>query len=177
MLKDIRLYIGISVVAVLAALLMAVLLAVTLFAKRPQVAQTPGSSPGVTTSSTAPADLVSSTSPDKMMALMQGEGYSVTKEGQGIIWKIDGKRAVMLVSQSGNGLLFVTAYSDGNATPEKINEWNKTKRYSRTYLDDEGDPVLEVDLDLEGGVSRARVLDYLKTCRVSLASWTQEVIR
>ncbi len=177
MLKDIRLYIGISVVAVLAALLMAVLLAVTLYTKRPQVAQTPASSPSVAASSTSSADLVSSTSPDKMLALMQGEGYSVTKEGQGIIWKIDGKRSVVLVSQSGNGLLFMTAFSDGNATPEKINAWNKTKRYSRTYLDDEGDPVLEVDLDLEGGVSHARVLDYLKTCRVSLAAWTQEVIR
>ena len=39
---------------------------------------------------------------------------------------------------------------------EKINEWNRTKRFGRAYLDKENDPILEMDVDLDdGGVSTA----------------------
>lgn len=34
-----------------------------------------------------------------------------------------------------------------------INEWNQEYRYGRAYLDSEGDPVLEADLSLEGGIT------------------------
>jgi hypothetical protein len=45
---------------------------------------------------------------------------------------------------------------DLKATPglARINEWNRTKRFGRAYLDKEEDPILEMDVDLDdGGVS------------------------
>lgn len=31
----------------------------------------------------------------------------------------------------------------------KINEWNRDKRFSKAYIDDEGDPFLEMDVNLD----------------------------
>ena len=60
---------------------------------------------------------------------------------------------------------------------DKINAWNAGKRYSRSYLDEEKDPCLELDLDLAGGVTRERIVDFLLTCKQSLATCEKEVLR
>jgi len=39
---------------------------------------------------------------------------------------------------------------------EKLNEWNRTKRFARAYRDTENDPVLVMDIDTDkGGVPQA----------------------
>lgn len=46
---------------------------------------------------------------------------------------------------------------------EKINEWNRGKRFGRAYLDKENDPILEMDVDLDdGGVSHALFIDNIQ---------------
>lgn len=42
---------------------------------------------------------------------------------------------------------------DLKATPglARINEWNRTKRFGRAYLDKEEDPILAMDVDLDDG--------------------------
>lgn len=48
-------------------------------------------------------------------------------------------------------------------TLESMNEWNKSKRFGRGYLDDEGDPILEMDIDLDdGGVSPLLFIDNIE---------------
>lgn len=43
---------------------------------------------------------------------------------------------------------------------ERINEWNRTQRFGRAYLDKEGDPILEMDVDVDdGGVSQLLFID------------------
>ena len=43
---------------------------------------------------------------------------------------------------------------DSRVSLERINEWNRTQRFGRAYIDKEDDPILEMDLDLDdGGVS------------------------
>lgn len=114
----------------------------------------------------------------QLLALMRGEGYAVELDEDGdIVWKIEGVRVFVLVAQDKTSLQFRAAFRDSNADLDKVNEWNKTKRYSRTYLDDEGDPILVLDFDLAGGVTTARLLDFIKTCHVSLPKWVQEVVR
>jgi hypothetical protein len=45
----------------------------------------------------------------------------------------------------------------------KINEWNRTKRFGRAFLDKENDPVLEMDVDLDdGGLSRPLFIDNIE---------------
>jgi hypothetical protein len=53
-------------------------------------------------------------------------------------------------------------------TPEVINEWNASKRFSRAYLDQDKDACVEMDIDLVEGVSPA----YLSS---QIAIWTMVV--
>lgn len=58
---------------------------------------------------------------------------------------------------------------------EKINEWNRTKRFARAYLDKEGDPRVEVDLDLEGGATEGAIKELFRTNRAVLAQFTKHI--
>jgi len=45
----------------------------------------------------------------------------------------------------------------------RINEWNRTQRFGRAYLDAENDPILQMDVDLDdGGLSMALFTDNLE---------------
>ncbi len=114
----------------------------------------------------------------ELKAIMDGEGYATEIDEDGdILWRVDGLRAYILISESRMQLLFRLAFSGTEATLPKVNEWNRTRSLSRSFLDEDGDPVLELDLDLEGGVTRARVVDYLKTCRLTIGEWVRAVVR
>jgi hypothetical protein len=59
---------------------------------------------------------------------------------------------------------------------EKINEWNRGKRFGRAYLDKENDPILEMDLDLDdGGVSQALFIDNLQFWTSILAEFEKHI--
>ncbi|WP_024119306.1 YbjN domain-containing protein [Thermus thermophilus] len=44
----------------------------------------------------------------------------------------------------------------------------RSKLFSRAYLDEDGDPVLEADLDLEGGVTNGAIRALLENFRDSM---------
>lgn len=44
---------------------------------------------------------------------------------------------------------------------QTINEWNTTKRYTKAWIDDQGDPVLEYDINLSPGSSYEALQDDL----------------
>lgn len=125
------------------------------------------------------AEIFESINLKQLMTIMKEEGYAVSRDKNGtLIWKINGfKTRLIIPDGEASNIQFHTAFNDGSATPEKVNAWNRTKRYSRTYLDDDGDPHLELDLDLEGGVTRERIVNFLLTCRVSMEAWCEEVVK
>jgi hypothetical protein len=46
---------------------------------------------------------------------------------------------------------------------ERINEWNRSQRFGRAFLDKEDDPILEMDVDLDdGGLSSALFIDNIE---------------
>lgn len=46
---------------------------------------------------------------------------------------------------------------------DRINEWNRSQRFGRAYLDKEDDPILEMDVDLDdGGVSSPLFIDNIE---------------
>lgn len=51
---------------------------------------------------------------------------------------------------------FYTGFNDvKNVSLDRINEWNKTRRFARAYIDHEGDPVIEMDVDMDfAGIPR-----------------------
>lgn len=57
--------------------------------------------------------------------------------------------------QNCDAISFSSAFDlDPGSNTELMNEWNQKKRYTKAYLDDEQDPVIDMDIYLgEGGVS------------------------
>ena len=64
---------------------------------------------------------------------------------------------------------------DGSVSLSRINEWNRTKRFTKAYLDDEDDPVLESDIELNGGVTEANVDEWIKTYAISLQAYVEHL--
>jgi hypothetical protein len=57
-----------------------------------------------------------------------------------------------------------------------INEWNRGKRFGRAYLDKEGDPILEMDVDLDdGGLSPALFTDNVEFWATILGEFEEAI--
>jgi len=54
---------------------------------------------------------------------------------------------------------FYAAWSSNRVSLRDVNEWNRTKRFTKAYLDSDDDPILEMSVNLDNGVSRGN-LDY-----------------
>lgn len=125
----------------------------------------------------ASAQTYTQISAPELQSLMTAKGYTTEVDQDGdLIWSIDGVRSLLIVAKDQESIQFV--YSS-NARPslETINQWNRSKRYSRSFIDQDGDPILKLDLDLAGGVTKARIYDYLLTARTSLVHWSREVLQ
>ena len=70
----------------------------------------------------------------------------------GYLIKLEGVKMLVLIESSG-GLMLYCGFQGVKVDTKKINEWNKKHRFSRAYIDDSNDPVLESDLDFDGGVT------------------------
>ncbi len=113
-----------------------------------------------------------------LLKILSSEGYTATEaeSERNVIWTLNGYKTLLLIAENMESIQFYVAFSDSKATLNKVNTWNKEKKYSRSYLDNDGDPVLELDLDLAGGVTRERIVDFLLTCRVSISAWKTAVV-
>ncbi|WP_168201712.1 YbjN domain-containing protein [Phreatobacter aquaticus] len=52
-----------------------------------------------------------------------------------------------------------------------VNAWNYEKRFAKTYLDNDGDLVLEWDVDLDGGVSVPFISESVQTFQTMLGAF------
>lgn len=116
----------------------------------------------------------------QMTALLQDQGFSNVEidRDDDIIVRMQGYRVLVIV-RGGNysRILYRFALAGTSATLRDVNEWNRTKLFTRAYLDNDGDPVLEMDVDLDGGVTIARIKDSIRTYNVSLAAFLREVAK
>lgn len=56
----------------------------------------------------------------------------------------------------------------------KINEWNREKRFAKAYIDDEGDPILEMDVNLDlDGVGDKNFEDTLDWWRLTVEDFEE----
>lgn len=81
---------------------------------------------------------------------------------------------VLVFIQKGDLQLFA-AFSGGSVSQSTINEWNKKHRFSRAYLDDVDDPVLESDLGFSGGVTGDTLVEFFRTFRASVTTFKEHI--
>ncbi|HEX8239604.1 MAG TPA: YbjN domain-containing protein [Allosphingosinicella sp.] len=119
----------------------------------------------------AQAQMVKGQDPATLVKALQKEGYAaklgVDKVGDPLITSgVSGTTfQIYFYNCTSNKNCATVTFHSGydlktNIGYEKINEWNRGKRFGRAYLDKEDDPILEMDLDLDdGGLSQALFID------------------
>lgn len=71
---------------------------------------------------------------------------------------------------------FRASWNVDNATVEAVNAWNRDKRFGRGFLDEDGDPVLEMDVNLFGSVTSVNFDDTVDWWRIIMADFLTNVV-
>lgn len=123
----------------------------------------------------ATAKIYSSITDEEMGVILKKMGfvYEMPKEN---VFRFKISSVTVLLINGETNLQFYSGFStEGKVNCEKVNEWNRDKRYSRAYIDSEGDVVIEADLDLEKGVTEGRIENFLYTCRLILDQFVSHI--
>lgn len=124
--------------------------------------------------------VVETISAPDLKALVQAEGFSdVTFDSDGeLIVKMNGYRVLIIPRENKNtAIKFRFSIQHKAATLEAMNRWNSKKKFTDAYLDSDGDPSLDMDVDLAGGVTRARIKDAIRTFSLSQAAFVAELMK
>ncbi len=119
-----------------------------------------------------------SISANELKSILESEGYAtarIDRDGD-VEVRIQGTVAYFILSDDADSVQFYCGWEEPDVGLDKVNEWNRTKRYSRAYLDKESHPILELDLDLVGGVTLDRIKDFISTAKISLIAFEREVL-
>ena len=109
--------------------------------------------------------------PKQAEQILRGMGFEVEQPKEGVfVIPLAGYKALLFVSKNRTSLQLYAGFKK-KASVAKVNEWNKSKRFSRAYIDDEGDPVIESDLDLEGGTTVGAIQEFIRTFRISVDAY------
>jgi Putative bacterial sensory transduction regulator len=124
---------------------------------------------------------------DQIAAVMKAAGYKVeiaeTKSDRFIKAEAGGYNYAILVygcddkGKTCKSVQFFVAFDPKQSpTLEAMNKYAHGHRWGRVYLDDEGDPAIEYDLDLEkGGMSPELFLDNVEYWEAILATFAEFV--
>lgn len=103
--------------------------------------------------------------------------YEIDKDGD-IVVRMQGYKVLLLVGTNKNSwLLFKFAFSGTHIRLTALNEWNRHVKYSRAYLNKDGDVILESDQDLTGGVTPERIKTFIKSFDLLLVDFIKFIKR
>ena len=137
--------------------------------------------------SPAHAELINAANPATIKAIVESQGWPATivaKPGDDphIESTRDGVKFLVLFmncteNKNCKTLQYYMGFSDAKDVPlDKFNKWNKEKRFARAYKDNDGDPVLEMDIDLDfAGIPRENVGETFNTWGALMDSFREYV--
>ena len=116
-------------------------------------------------------------SDEELIEILKNDGYRAVEQSTDrvINIKVDGVSYVLYIYDDDDLQLYfgVTGYVLGT---DKINEWNRAKRLSRAYLDDEGDPILEADLLANAGYTKGQFLEWFEVFHFIASEFRQFLV-
>ncbi len=113
-------------------------------------------------------EIVAATNPDKIFEIAKGYGNAtLDTDSQGdpkIIGRVEGIKYGIYFYGCKDGkactdIQFNAAWSGTQANLKLLNEWNRTRRFGKAFLDKDGDPVLQLSVNLDHGVTRKNLED------------------
>ncbi|MEF2071258.1 YbjN domain-containing protein [Consotaella aegiceratis] len=128
------------------------------------------------------ADLIQTADLDQIANMARGYGSATVTSGEDayVRGRIDGTLYAIFPEDCDDGacksVRFYAAWSDVSVDPETINAWNRERRFSKAYIDEAGDPVLEMDVNLRYGVTIASFDDSLDWWSIGLGAFVTEVL-
>ena len=128
-------------------------------------------------SSAESSAMVERYSAQEVKAILAEEGYgSIRVDGESkVVFKSGGHTIVMAIYGDGDLQLYFGA-TGIKVTTDDINQWNREKRLSRSYLDNDGDVALEADLFANAGLNKKMVQEFTKIfCNISLPAYIKFV--
>jgi Putative bacterial sensory transduction regulator len=138
--------------------------------------------------SPAQAELIGAKNPQVIAQILQSQGLPAaikTPDGESPYIESEHNKLKFLVlfmncndaKRDCKTIQFYMGYNDAKKTTlDKINAWNKDKRFARAYRDDEGDPVLEMDIDLDfGGIPRENVGEAVNTWKALMEAYQTHI--
>lgn len=127
-------------------------------------------------------EVLTEISPEAMAKLLTSMGLEVEpvkQEGDSanpaLNLELGGYRVVLFLANGNTDAQLFAGFSDAKVKKDKINEWNQRHRFGRAYIDKDGDPVLESDIDFTGGVTRANIKAWVKIYRDLLVEFAKSV--
>lgn len=124
----------------------------------------------------APSTVIDKAGPEIYARAVETAGFAITNRTDRFIQIDMFGLKVQLFPQPTSAQLFAGFSSSRSMSPVVINEWNRTKRFSRSYIDREGDPILESDIDLEGGVTEKAIVTWIQTFAISLRAFNSMLV-
>lgn len=127
----------------------------------------------VLTPSAAAQVVVEEVSTQQLQTMLESMGYEVEQPKENLLqFAIEGHTAI-IVNNKTNFQLYSYFEKKKKVDLKKINEWNASKRFSRAYLDKDGDAVIEWDVDLEGGTTAGAIKESIKTYRIGVMTFVR----
>ena len=129
--------------------------------------------------------LVFASNPQAILQIAQGLGDAkLDKDREGdpkITGNLEGSAYQILFFGCTNhvhcdNIEFQAGWTDTKATLQEVNRWNRDKRFGKAYLDSANDPMLELDVNLDYGVSRKNLEDTFDYWRKVLRSFKHDVL-
>lgn len=104
--------------------------------------------------------VLTSITPQEVERLLGDAGYDferLSSETPAYRIEVNGKPVTVFLEASGASLQFRAFVRDAGVTARQAIAWNRDKRFSKAYVNGEGDLNVEYDLLLAGGVTWATV--------------------
>ena len=131
------------------------------------------------------ADIIDAEDPEAILDIAKGFGSArLDTDSAGdpkIVGRINGTRYGILFYGCSNGkqcddIQFFTAWAGVTVSMNEINKWNSEKRFGKAYLDDEGDPVLEMSSNIDYGVTERNLEDSFDWWSKAVDRFKKEVL-
>lgn len=128
--------------------------------------------------------LVTADPPERVLAIAQNYGEArMDTDSQGnpmIIGTISGIHYFgFFYGCDGKGgagcdsLQLRASWTVGVVSLQTVNEWNRTRRFGKAYLEDDGDVVLEMEVNLDFGVTYENLNDTLDWWRIGITEFAE----
>jgi hypothetical protein len=120
-------------------------------------------------------------SPKDMTRILTSMGFEVeplkaeSAERSAMKFELGGYPVVLILANENTDAQLYAGFTGTKAKLDKVNQWNREKRFTRAYLDREGDPVLEADIDFTGGVTEANIKAWVKLYRDQLMEYARSL--